>query len=283
MSTPTASPRSKALTSTDGLRLPRYLWLPDSAPQAVVVLVHGYAEHAQRYQHVAEHLRDQGWAVHAYDQRGHGHAEGPRAYVSRFEQYLDDLESLLAVVRAEHPDLPLFLLGHSMGGLVVAAYCLDRKPSLNGVILSAAALKVSEDLSPMLQRMAGIMSVLAPRLKTVKLSSVHISKDPEVVATYDADPLVYRKGTKARMGAEMLAATKRVAGRLHEWTLPVLILHGGADKLTDPVGSQQLYEQAATEEKEFIRYKGFFHEIMNEPEKDQVLSDISNWINSRLA
>jgi acylglycerol lipase len=268
--------------AADGLSLFEQWWRPETGPKAAVAIVHGLAEHSSRYAHVAEHLARGGYAVDTFDLRGHGRSEGRRAFIRSFDEFLADLDLFLARVRSRHRRTPVFLLGHSMGGGITPLFVITRKPDISGLILSAGALKISDDISPLLIRMSGIVGRILPKLPTIKLDSSAISRDPEVVKHYDNDPLNYRGGTPARTGAEIVRATRRIQAQMEAITLPLLILHGTADRLTDIEGSKQLYARAASSDKTLKLYDGLYHEILNEPEKARVLEDIVQWLDAHL-
>jgi alpha-beta hydrolase superfamily lysophospholipase len=270
------------LRAHDGLALHTRRWWPDQPPRAVVLLVHGIAEHSGRYAYLAAHLLLHRIAVLTYDHRGHGHSEGLRTHVDAFEEYLNDLDLALAWAREEARDLPLFLMGHSMGGLIAARYVVDRRPEdLAGLILSSPALQVPSDLSPLLQRIAGTVSRLAPRLRATRLDLAHLSRDPAVARAYREDPLCDKGGIRARLGFEILEATRHVRSHPEAFTLPLLLFHGTADRITDPAGSRWLYEQAPAGDKTLNLYDGFYHETFNEPERERVLDDLAGWIEAR--
>ncbi len=256
-------------------------WRPPGTPRSVVVIVHGYAEHSGRHTALATHLVAQGHAVLAYDQRGHGHSGGRRAYVHAFDQYLDDLGAMLKIARRNFPNLPLFLFGHSMGGAVSTLYCLERQAAVEGLILSSPALKLP-DVAPLLQKMSSLIGRLFPRLPTIKLNLKHLSRDAEVVARTAADPLYYHGRMPARTGAELVRATRRIDAQMEALTLPVLLFHGTADQLTAPAGSTELYSRARSLDQTLALYPGLFHETFNEPEKDQVLEKIVEWLDARV-
>jgi alpha-beta hydrolase superfamily lysophospholipase len=249
-------------------------------PNAQIFLVHGYAEHVGRYEHFASQLNNAGFDVIGYDQVGYGLSNGERAYVSRFDQYVWDLHSVMRHYKNEA--IPNFLFGHSMGGLVATSYCILYRPKLNGVITSGAALKVNKDTSPILQKIAPVLGEIFPRLKTTKIGSQDISRDPLVVEAYEKDPLVYHEGIKARLAGEMLGRIKRTNQLAHLFTQPVLMMHGGADQLTDPNGTMQFFNSCASVEKELKIWDGLLHEILNEPEKESVITHLVNWINRRI-
>jgi len=263
--------------STDQFTIYEQTWgCPE--PKGLVIITHGIAEHIGRYAHVAEALAASGYQVIGWDLRGHGKSSGKRNYVHRFTEFLDDLGEVLHRAQTKYPDLPIFLMGHSLGGGIVTYFAIDRKPAVAGLVLSGASVKVSDDISPFLQKISGVLSVLAPRLPAIKLDSSFISKDPAVVADYDSDPLNYRGGILARTGSELLKATKIITARMAELELPVLIMHGSVDKLADVSGSEMLHARISSKDKTLKIYEGLYHEILNEPEKDGVIKDILTWL-----
>ncbi|WP_263787175.1 alpha/beta hydrolase [Salinibacter grassmerensis] len=265
----------------DGLSLATRQWMPSGPPKAHVLLVHGYAEHCGRYDHVADALVGQGAAVHAYDQRGHGRSEGRQAYVDHFEQYLADLDAFRLHVAPED-EKPVVLFGHSMGGLVTLLYVLNRRPEVHGLLLSAPAIEVNPDLAPVLRRTAQVLGRFAPTLPTVRSPQGSISRDPAVLEDAMNDPLNYHGRTLARTGAELLRAGNEAQHRLHELTTPFLVFHGTADPLVSPTGSRHLHEQASAPDKTLKLYDGLYHETLNEPEREHVLGDVSTWLAERL-
>ncbi len=267
--------------TADNLQLHEQWWQPEENIKAVVTIVHGLHEHSGRYRHVAEYLVQHGYAVRTFDLRGHGKSQGKRGYTPSFDHFLDDLEIFLNHTRKWQPDKPLFLLGHSMGGGIVTYYVISRNPKLTGVLLTGAAIKTSNDFSPMLIRISKWIGKLFPKLATIKLDSNYVSSDPKVVERYKTDPLNYNGGTIARTGAEIIRANREIQSSMESFSLPVLIMHGTFDRLTDPEGSVQLYNRAASRDKELKLYNGFYHEILNEPEKEKVLEDIVAWLEKR--
>ncbi len=269
-------------TAKEGKKLFKQKWKPEQQHQASLIIVHGYAEHSSRYAHVADFFNQHGISVHSFDLRGHGKSDGPPAFVNSFEEYYEDLDEFWADEGFDRSDKPVFLLGHSMGGLIVANYCVTRKPKLAGVLLSAAALKISDDVSPLLQKVSGFVAAIAPKLPTIKLDSKAVSRDADVVEKYENDPLNYRGGTKARMGSEIVNATKFIQSNMHKFDLPVMIMHGTDDRLTDPLGSQQLHQRSSSKDKSLKLWKGLYHEILNEPEQKEVMQMMLDWINARI-
>ncbi len=263
-------------TSSGGGQLYRRDWLPAN-PLRSVVLVHGYGEHSGRYEYVGSRLADAGCAVAAYDQQGHGRSSGARGHVHRFADLLDDLEGFVELVRTE---LPLFVVGHSMGGLVVAAYACERNPSVAGVATSGAALALSEDLSRGRIWAARLLGRILPRLSLgSRLDVETLSRDPAVIKAYLDDPLVHQKLT-ASMASEMLSAVERTASAGSRVAIPMFVMHGEEDRLCPPTGSRGFYDQLVVGSKRLRTYPGLRHEIFNEPERDQVLKDLVDWISS---
>ncbi len=266
--------------ATDGRRLFERRWLPGAEARADVIIVHGYAEHSGRYAHVGEHFASHGYAVHAFDLRGHGRSDGPRALVRSFAAYLADMRLFLARVRDGSNARPAFLLGHSMGGTIAALSAVGGAPAVDGLILSGAGLTL--DRTPAALRwVVLVLGRLLPRLPLSKLNASDVSRDPEIVRSYEADPLVYRGRMRAGLVAAMIRAVARIQSGMARVSPPLLIMHGTADALADPAGSRQLYERAASTDKTLRLYDGLYHEILNEPERDQVLADIRQWLDGR--
>jgi acylglycerol lipase len=274
-----AIPSEATFKTTDNFEIFEQTWLCKEA-KGVVLLTHGVAEHSGRYDHVAQSLVAAGYTAVGFDLRGHGKSSGKRNYVNSFQEYLNDLEEVLNRTRNSYPDLPLFLLGHSMGGAIVTLFTIERNPKVEGILLSGPSVKISDDISPFLQKISGVISAILPKLPVVKLESKDISKDPEVVKAYDNDPLNYRGGILARTGSELLKSTKTITIRSKVIDLPLLIMHGGSDKLSDVKGSEMLFANVSSADKTLKIYPGLYHEILNEPEQDQVKTDIIDWLNA---
>jgi alpha-beta hydrolase superfamily lysophospholipase len=201
--------------------------------------------------------------------------------VRSFDDYLDDLDCVFERARQREPKMPLFLFGHSMGGLIAALWCAARKPSLAGLMLSAPALRVANQLFPWLRRAASIASLLVPRLRLVRMGCGNLSRDPEVVRRFREDPLVFHDRFPVRTGAEILRAGEQALGRLSEICLPLLVLQGTADRVSAPDASRALVDAAESRDKQLHLYPGLYHDLLNEPEKAQVHSDLVEWIERR--
>lgn len=265
-----------------GARIYHQAWLPEGAPRAIVLLVHGLAEHSGRYRNLVAHLIPLGYAVYGLDLIGHGRSEGQRAYVRRFGEYSALVHNYLANVRAEHAGLPFFCFGHSMGAVVSALLILDYSPSLSGVILSGTSTEMPDDVTPPILALARLLSALVPRLPLQALKAETLSRDPEVVQGYLNDPLVYTGAIPARTAVELLQAQQRIVAHAPEITLPVLMLHGEDDRLAPLPGARAFYEALGSDDKTLQVYDGFYHEVCNEPECGLVLNDLSAWIEARL-
>lgn len=267
--------------AADGRLLYEQRWLPEGEPRAHLAIVHGFAEHSARYAYTAEALVRRGYAVHALDLRGHGRSDGDQAFVRSMKEYLLDLRAFLRRVREHAGDSPVFLLGHSMGGGVVAlALCVDP-PRVRGALLSGAVLPVEQTAGGRIQRWISLaLGRIAPRLPMVKLNASDVSRDPAEVAKYDSDPLIYRGRIRAGLAAAMVRALDRIKRDTPQVSMPLLIMHGTADALAKPEGSIAFHERVGSSDKALKLYDGLYHEILNEPERDQVIGDIAAWMDA---
>jgi alpha-beta hydrolase superfamily lysophospholipase len=257
-------------------------WLPEGEPKAAILIVHGLAEHSGRYGNVVSHFVPMGYAVYGIDHLGHGKSEGERVYVKRFDDYTNTLKAYFDKVRGSQSGKPIFLVGHSMGGLISAVYLLDHQSELAGAVLSGPAVKIPSDVTPATIFVGKILSTLIPRFGLIGLEAEGVSRDPAVVQAYVSDPLVYRGKMTARLAAEMLQAMQTITAQAARITLPILILQGGADRLVDPSGARMLYDAVSSADKEIRIYDGFYHEVFNEPERDKVLGDVETWLEAHL-
>jgi alpha-beta hydrolase superfamily lysophospholipase len=265
--------------SADGLKIYTESWLPDAAPKAVVLIVHGYAEHIGRYVHVADYLVGRGYAVYGLDHRGHGRSDGLRAYFDNIDQPVDDLKRYFDSVKASHAGRKIFMYGHSMGSLIALAFALRYQDQLAGLILSGTAVNADTTVSPTLVAISGVLSRIIPKTTlTPPLPSNALSHDPAVVSAYDSDPLNYRGNWRIRMGAVLLQQGKILRERVAELTLPLFIMHGKEDAVTPVSGAEVIASKARSADKTLKIYPGLFHEIHNEPEKATILADIGDWL-----
>ena len=257
-------------------------WLPESEPRGVLLIVHGLAEHSDRYENVVNHFVPLGYAVYGIDHLGHGKSDGTRVYVERFDDYTNTLKIYFDKVRGSQPGKPIFLVGHSMGGLISAVYLLDHQAELAGAVLSGPAVKIPKYVTPVILFMGKMLSALVPKYGLLPLDANGVSRDPSVVQAYVSDSLVHRGKATARLAAEMLKAMQTITAQAARITLPILIVQGSADKLVNPAGAQMLYDAVSSFDKEIKIYDGLYHEVFNEPEHDMVLRDVEIWLESHL-
>lgn len=258
-------------------------WLPIQPARAVILLVHGYAEHSGRYEHVAEHCIGLGYAVYALDHWGHGQSEGVGGDIPSFSVLLDGVDAFFEIIRSEQPNLPMVLLGHSMGGLIATHYLSKHQDRFIAAVLSGPALAVAEPPSAIVRTVASVLSKIAPRTGVMPPLADGVSRDPSVVNAYKADPLVYHGKVGARMGYEMMRAMEEIEPAAPTIRLPILIMHGDQDVLTAVSGSQMFAGKVGSEDKKLVLYPGLHHEIFNEPEQKQVLADMTDWLEERIA
>jgi acylglycerol lipase len=278
---------SGRLTGVGGLELFTRWWRDGRAdshsPAAVVVLVHGAGEHSGRYEHVAERLVDDGYAVYALDHRGHGRSQGPRALIDRVDHAVTDLNALVsaAVQHESAASIPIMMVGHSMGAMIALRYACEHQHRLGGLALSGALASI--EASPALRVVGRAISAITPTFGLISIDSSLISRDPAVVEAYRSDPLVHHGKLPARTAAEIADTVAGLPGQVHEITIPTLIMYGTADRLCPPAGSDMLGERIGAAERRVIPYDGLYHEIFNEPEREAVLSDLSGWLAARVA
>ena len=272
---------TRTMFSADGLSIFVQQWTPES-PKAYVVIAHGLGEHSGRYQNVVDVLAPEGIAVVALDHRGHGKSEGQRGFVDSFGQFHDDLGRLIAQVGIDAKDKQVFLLGHSLGGLIALSYALARPEGLSGVVSSGAALKLAVQVPAIKEILGKLTSKIVPKLAMSNgLSPKDLSHDVKVVEEYEADPLVHDRVT-ARLFTEMSQAMLNTINGAENLNLPCLVMHGGADPICDPEGSKAFYERVNQKDRTFLRYEGFYHEIFNEIGKEKPLADVKDWLLARI-
>ena len=257
-------------------------WEPEGECRAAALLVHGLGEHSSRYGHVAEHLTQHGIALQSLDHYGHGKSDGLPGYVERFSVYLDGVAAALEKVQQKHPELPLFLVGHSMGGLIAATFLLQQQNAFRACVLSGPAFKSDQAPPAIVIAIIRLLAILVPTMPLLQLDASGVSRDPVVVDAYMRDPLVHHGKLSARLLAQMSAAMQSALARASEIRVPIILMHGEDDQLTAPSGSVEMYEQVGSEDKTLKTYPGLYHEIFNEPEQDTVLADMSSWLEAHL-
>lgn len=265
------------LRTADGLGLAAQAWLPP-APRAVIALVHGIAEHGGRYEAFAARAIARGIGVVTLDLRGHGRSPGERSYVERFDDYLLDVDALWARARELAAGMPMFLMGHSMGGAIALRWAAQRRQAMAGLILSSAALKIGGDVPRLLIALAPLLSRWLPHLRGTRFDPSVISRAPAVVAAYVNDPLVSLKAPPARTGAELLAAMEANRAAAAGLDLPVYLFHGDADRLTDPAGSREILAAWRGADKTLRLWPGSRHETMNDLDREAVIAELLDWV-----
>jgi len=271
------------LAAADGVRLVCYASRPSGKARGAVAVVHGYGEHAGRYFQLGGEFAARGFHMCAYDLRGHGRSAGRRGHVTRFKEYLDDTASFLDRVRSEAAGLPLFLLGHSMGGLIAAVFAEQRRPNdLAGLVLSAPFLRLAEPVPRYKLVLAHIASTVAPSMDVGNtLDAAGLSHDDEVVAAYRTDPLNHTAAT-ARWATEVLSAQRSALAHAGRISQRLLVMAGADDPVAHPDAARELYAAAGSRDKRLLIYPGLLHEIFNEAERDAPVADLLAWLEEHL-
>jgi alpha-beta hydrolase superfamily lysophospholipase len=255
-------------------------WKPAGTARANLVLCHGVNSHSGQYLQAAEAFAARGFAVTALDLRGRGQSDGERFYIDSIDEYVADLRQAIALAKAAHPDLPLYLLGHSAGGVTAVTYALDHQDHLAGLICESIAFRV---FAPnfALKLIEGASHV-APHAHVLKLKNEDFSRDPEWVARLNADPYTQGEVQPVATVAAFARAGERFEREFDRITLPLLILHGTADKATRPDGSQEFFDAARSSDKKLKLYDGHYHDLLNDLGRERVIDDIVEWIDLRV-
>jgi acylglycerol lipase len=263
-----------------GLKIFYRSWQPNGKARGVVLLIHGFNSHSGYYLGAAERLVSRGFSVYAIDHRGRGKSDGERYFVEKVSDYVDDVGTLVQLAKREQPNLPVFMLGHSAGGVISCTYALDHQAELAGLICESFAFQVyAPDFA--LAVLKGI-SHIAPHAHVLKLKTEDFSRDPRVVETMLNDPLLANEVQPTLTVAEMVRADERLDREFPKLTLPLLILHGTADKVTRPGGSQRFYDNAGSPDKTLKLYEGHAHDLLNDTDRELVFADIFAWLEARL-
>jgi acylglycerol lipase len=273
--------KTDSFKGVGGLNIFTRNWRPEGqAPRALVVLSHGFNSHSGQYTWVGEQLSASGYAVYALDHRGRGKSEGERFYVESFSEYVDDLATFVNLAKSREPGLPIFLLGHSAGGVIACGYALDHQQELSGLICESFAFRVpAPDF--VLAVVKGL-SHIAPHAHVLKLKNEDFSRDPQVVQALNADPLIANEVQPTSTVAAMVRGDERLEREFPQLTLPLLILHGTHDRATKPSGSQLFYDKAGSKDKTLRLYDGHYHDLLSDVGKEGVLDDIRGWMAARL-
>jgi acylglycerol lipase len=276
--TPTAT--EERVEGKGGLEIFIRSWRPPGKARGVVAIVHGVNSHSGYYTWAAEQLVASGLAVYALDLHGRGKSDGERFYLEAIGDYISDVDTLLTLAKSREPGLPVFLLGHSAGGVISCVYTLENQAELAGLICESFAFQVAApDFA--LAVVKGL-SHLAPHAHVLRLKNEEFSRDPKVVQAMNDDPLIAHEVQPTKTVAELVRADERLKREFPLITLPVLILHGTADKVTRPGGSQLFYDTAGSTDKTLKLYEGHVHDLLNDIDKDVVMADIKGWITARV-
>lgn len=267
------------IVQPDGTGITLHSW-PVAGAKAVVVLQHGFNAHGAHMQWPAEQLNAAGYACYGVDLRGRGTSDGPRFYIERFDDYLADLQLAFDRARTDHPDLPIFLIGHSAGGVIATSYALKHQAQLAGLVCHSFAFRVPAPRFALnlLQWIGGFL----PRLGVLKLKNADFSRDPAHVAMMDADPLIANETQPARTVGELWAADKRLEVSFGAFSMPILIVHGTSDHATLPEGSRFFFDRAGSSDKTLKLYEGHYHDLLADTGKEVVMRDILDWVAARL-
>lgn len=271
-----------SFTTADGLNLYYQCWVPaNRRARAVLINLHGLGDHSGLYPTLAEHFPPRGIALYAYDMRGNGRSPGQRAYLQAWHEYVDDLHAFLLRVREWEPNLPVFVLGNSLGGLVVLEYALQHPGELSGVI--AAAPPLGElGVPPLLMALGRVMSRMWPRFSLeVGMDLSGLARDPKVIESVVNDPLFHRRGT-ARLSTEVTAAITRVQAGAPELVVPLLLLHGSDDRMVPPDGTRRFFSRLRLEDRQFREYEGAYHGLLADLNHTEVLADVERWVGAHI-
>lgn len=250
-------------------------------PRGILVVVHGFAEHLGRYEYLTKRLNDYDFGVYRFDNRGHGKTKGEKGHIDRFEEFLLDTDIIVEMAREENSKVPIYMLGHSMGGLIVASYGVQYKDKLNGQILSGAATMKTPQVKGIKGSIFKTLNNIVPKFKIKNPISSFLCSDQSVVENYIKDPLNLKNATLNFYVEFLLNGVEQLDKDMESYNYPCLILHGSEDKIIPKEASENFYNRIQSHDKKLIIYEGSYHEIMNEKSKDKVIDDICFWIDAR--
>ncbi|MDJ1501682.1 lysophospholipase [Xanthocytophaga agilis] len=269
-------PQTATFPNKAGLKIFTRTWLPQADARGVVVIVHGLNSHSGYYQWVADQFTAQNYAVYALDLQGRGQSEGERFYVESIYDYINDIDTLVDSAKADYPGLPVFMLGHSAGGVLSCIYTLEHQEKLTGLICESFAYQVpAPDFA--LTILKGL-SHIAPHLHTIKLKNEDFSRDTAVVDFMNNDPLIANESQPTKTMEQLVLADERLKKEFPKITIPVFIIHGTKDNATKYSGSQFFYDTAGSSDKTLKLYEGHYHDLLNDVDKEIVITDIKDWV-----
>lgn len=272
--------KESSFAGVGGLKIFTRSWLPEGNPRGVMILIHGFNAHSGYMIWPAEQFAANGLACYALDLRGRGKSEGERFYVEKFSDYLEDVDKLVRIAKSENPGLPVYVLGHSAGGVIATSYVFEHQAEIAGLICESFAYDVG--LPDALELILKGISHLTPHLHVFSLKNADFSRFPEFVEAMNNDPLIANESQPAETAAEMLKAADRLTENFPKFTVPVLIIHGTADHVTQPAGSQRFYDMAGSTDKTLKLYENHYHDLLNDVDREIVMADIQSWIDQRL-
>lgn len=253
-------------------------WLPEGNIKSILLIVHGVGEHSGRYVNVVDHFIPLGYAIYGLDHVGHGRSGGGREIIKSFEDFIEPLTTYRKMIYAWHPDLPVFIYGHSLGALISVFQLIDNQADFKGAIISAPPVTIPKNISKMTITLGKLLAVVAPKVGVVDLDTSGLSHDEQVVKAYNNDPLVFHGKITACISAGMLKAMLRVNENAGGITLPMFILQGSEDRLVDPDSAKYLYDKIGSKDKTLKVYEGLYHEIHNEPDREIMFNDLAGWL-----
>jgi lysophospholipase len=257
--------------------------MPETPPRSLALLAHGHAEHLGRYGHIIDALLANGFAVAGQDHRSHGRSDGePRALVRRFDDLVDDFRIMALRVQAAHPQLPVMMVGHSMGGLLAARYALRYQAELSALVLSGPAFIIVGGTNPLLQQIVRLISLPFPTMPVPRTEGDDLSTDPAIETQFEADPLCYHGKTRMRTVSEIVRGGKDALRRAPTLTIPLLAMNGEADPIVSPVGTEEFVARAGSVDKTLRIWPGMKHEIFNDVDGDEVIRFTLNWLTTRV-
>ena len=272
--------RTSFFTNNQGQNVFYRNWVNGLNPKYIVVIVHGLNSHSGYYSDFAFQLNENHDEVYALDLRGRGESQGERYYISDYQDIIDDIDRLIEIVRCDHAGRPIFLLGHSAGGVFASVYALNYQNKLNGLIAESFAF----DLPVPGFALAAIkfLGSVIPHTRLVKLNNQDFSRDKSAVERMNSDPLLANEKQPARTMQQLILAAELLKNNMAEIKIPLLILHGTADKATNPSGSQYFFENTGSTEKLLKLYEGHYHDLLNDKYSGPVVKDIVRWLNERI-
>lgn len=262
-----------------GLRIAMRSWRPEGVVRCIMLLIHGFNSHSGYFAWAAEQFAANGFAAYALDHRGRGKSEGERFYVEQFSDWLGDVDKLAAIARSENPGVPVYMLGHSVGGVIASSYVFQHQQEIAGLICESFAFDVG--LPHLVQLALEGASHVVPHLPVYSLKNEIFSRDPKVVAEMNNDPLIANEKQPAETASEVLKAAARLKENMPNFNVPVFIIHGTDDKATRPEGSRYFYDNVGSEDKTLKLYEDGYHDLLNDLDKEIVMADILAWVNER--